>query len=230
MDSIAQRLQLLENELANSLDLITNSIGDDLSSYVMGINYLLTQINNKFNLSLTQLNSSISNIRTDMNNNFTSVINVIQTQTQLMQEFFINLFSVEYDESINSEYNLELGKVQQKFAFIENVKTAGTTVINKLTASSSAPSITIHLDNSSNLFSSLNGKTVTVSMSFWEPYKPIADKVISAFLWGFYIWLLLKRAPDIINGAGMITDYTDRFSEHGSGKTRVQIMKERAKK
>lgn len=44
-----------------------------------------------------------------------------------------------------------------------------------------------------------------LDLSWYLGFKPYVDTFLSAFLWLGYLWLLYKRIPDIINGAGMVT-------------------------
>lgn len=49
-------------------------------------------------------------------------------------------------------------------------------------------------------------KTVNLlDVSWFSRYRKYTDPFISAMLWIGFIWLLAKRLPDILNGAGMIT-------------------------
>lgn len=43
-------------------------------------------------------------------------------------------------------------------------------------------------------------------MSWYSRYKPIGDGIFLSFAYIFFIWNLYKRLPDIINGAGMVTE------------------------
>lgn len=50
-------------------------------------------------------------------------------------------------------------------------------------------------------------KTISLDMSWYLPFKSYGDMVISGFMWLGYIWLLVKRSPDIIHGVGLITEH-----------------------
>lgn len=45
-----------------------------------------------------------------------------------------------------------------------------------------------------------------LDMSWYARYKPYCDMFLASFMWLSYLWLLYKRLPDIISGAGMVTE------------------------
>lgn len=45
-----------------------------------------------------------------------------------------------------------------------------------------------------------------MDLSWYAPYKETVDGIVSGFLWLGYIFLLIKRLPDLVRGAGMVTE------------------------
>ena len=42
-----------------------------------------------------------------------------------------------------------------------------------------------------------------LDLSWYAPYKSTVDNIVSGFLWLGFLWLLIKRAPGIIQGSAM---------------------------
>lgn len=53
---------------------------------------------------------------------------------------------------------------------------------------------------------SLPARTITLDLSLYLPFKKYGDLICSGFMWITYIWLLIKRAPSIINAESMAVD------------------------
>ena len=70
------------------------------------------------------------------------------------------------------------------------------------------PSLKINLANKRSPYGYSYGKGTPelVSFGWYSEFKPYGDALISIFLWVGYLWLLFKQLPNIIGGAGMITE------------------------
>lgn len=54
------------------------------------------------------------------------------------------------------------------------------------------------------------GDMVLVDFSFYEPYKPQMDAILSAFLWLWFCWRVILNLPGIISGAsGVVGSFSD---------------------
>ncbi len=53
---------------------------------------------------------------------------------------------------------------------------------------------------------SIPAKTIKIDFSWFAPYRETTLSLWRFFLWVSYIFLVFKRFPDIISGAGLITD------------------------
>ena len=47
------------------------------------------------------------------------------------------------------------------------------------------------------------GNMSAIDLSWYAPYKSTVDNIVSGFLWLGFLWLLIKRAPGIIQGSAM---------------------------
>lgn len=92
-----------------------------------------------------------------------------------------------------------------KFGWLETLYHLGEDLLG-MTADSAPPVIYIHLEDAEGQFR-YGGTEKTLDMSWYQPYKEDVDNILSGFMWLSFLWLVFKRAADIINGAGMVSDY-----------------------
>lgn len=78
-------------------------------------------------------------------------------------------------------------------------------------AGPAAPNITADLSAAASPYGHVygTGEITVLDLSWYTPYKPTVDKLISGFLWIAFLWGLFKRAPDIISGAGITENKID---------------------
>lgn len=110
-----------------------------------------------------------------------------------------------------------------KFSWVESVYTIFTTFVSDVTGDqaaaqlladdaavfetgSGAPQITMDLSAATSPMGIVYGPgAVTVlDLSWYTPYKPTVDNIISGFLWIFFLWGLFKRVPSILSGASIL--------------------------
>ena len=123
------------------------------------------------------------------------------------------------EERINAIPNT----VQSKFAFIESIKTAINSLTDLLKSSGNAPILTVNV-GTTKYTSETNVKVI--DMSWYSPFKPYGDLVVTGFVYALYIWYLFINLPGIIMGSpGTIytTGYTvnivdDRIGSAPSGR------------
>lgn len=87
--------------------------------------------------------------------------------------------------------------VSSKFDFIETIKEAINSVQNILNNLGNAPKLTVNVDSKY-----YEGELTYIDMSWYEPFRPYGDIVITGFVYLFFLWRLFVHAPDIINGTG----------------------------
>lgn len=94
-----------------------------------------------------------------------------------------------------------------KFPFLPVLNRVGNDLFG-MTADSEPPVIWVHLEKAEGKYY-YGEKQKILDMSFYQRYKADADKLISGFLWLGFLWLLFKRASAIIQGADMLTEYSE---------------------
>lgn len=71
------------------------------------------------------------------------------------------------------------------------------------------PVIYIHLEDAQSPHGFDYGdQEVALDLSWYAPYKPKVDFILSGILWAFFLWQLFKRAASIIRGGEMVERYT----------------------
>lgn len=94
-----------------------------------------------------------------------------------------------------------------KFPFLPVLNRVGNDLFG-MTADSEPPVIWVHLEKAEGKYY-YGEKQKILDMSFYQRYKADGDKLISGFLWLGFLWLLFKRASAIIQGADMLTEYSE---------------------
>ena len=99
--------------------------------------------------------------------------------------------------------------VREKFSFISSIKTAWETISNLVVSGQEEiPIIEIDLSSAEGKYN-YGGKVRVLDMTWYSRYKPVVDAVIIAFSYIGFVFLVFKRAPEIISGAGAITERSD---------------------
>ncbi len=89
-----------------------------------------------------------------------------------------------------------------KFGFLETLHAVGTDLLN-MDADTAPPVVYIHLEDAEGGVS-WGGTEKALDMTWYQRYKADVDTILSGFLWVAFLWLLFKRAPDILAGAGLV--------------------------
>lgn len=106
--------------------------------------------------------------------------------------------------------------------FIGSANEIMTTFPGELTSAltkDSSPVLQFKTASVSNSYFSLPARTFSIDFSWYAPFKATADTVISAFIYIGFIIAFIKRLPEIMHGAGIVTDsYADfqdvKFEDH----------------
>lgn len=136
----------------------------------------------------------------------------------LLKDLF-NILFVPSEERVTAITNT----VQSKFAFVENIKTSVNSLNDLLNSTGNAPVITVNV-GSTKYTGEANIKVI--DMSWYAPFKPYGDLVVTGFAYAFFVWQLFLNITGIINGAsGTIytTGYTvntvdDRINGGSTGR------------
>lgn len=93
------------------------------------------------------------------------------------------------------------GAFSSKFGFVEDLKKIGDDFFGM--SAGDPPEVWIHLERAEGKY--LYGGTVkALDMSWFQRYKADTDRILGGFLWVAYLWLLFRRLPDILGGAGLV--------------------------
>ena len=118
----------------------------------------------------------------------------------------INLFVPEEDF-----FSEKFAEFKSHFAFIDTF-TGFVSQFQNMGRKRAAPSISIDFSKAESNYN-YGGKAVALSLSWYSRYKPIADIVITAFVYAFFIWRFYCRLPELIRGAGISTDYASKIEK-----------------
>lgn len=93
----------------------------------------------------------------------------------------------------------ELSLFERKFGFITDIYRFVDSVVTAVTKSGKEPpSFTVHLGNAPSVFGLEN---VTIDFSWYQPYKPYGDAVLSAIFIICYAWNSFMHLPSMLSGA-----------------------------
>lgn len=97
-----------------------------------------------------------------------------------------------------------------KFPFANSIAVMGVDLKQFfLSLGSEPPVIRIDLSAATGLYD-YGGDMVLVDFSFYEPYKPAMDRILSAFMWLWFCWRMLLGLPGILGGiSGLPGVYSD---------------------
>lgn len=88
--------------------------------------------------------------------------------------------------------------ITSKFAFIDSIKEGINAIENMINNLGNSPK----LESSKIESKYYTGKLTVIDMSWYAPFKPYGDVVITGFAYILFIWRLFVSAPNIINGSG----------------------------
>jgi hypothetical protein len=152
-----------------------------------------------FTQGLTTLKNTLSNI---LNN----ILNAIGNLVVDLLNGLKNLFVPEED-FFSDKFN----QFKSHFAFIDTF-TGFVGQFQNMSRKNEAPSISIDFSKAESQYN-YGGKASALNLSWYARYKPIGDIVLTAFVYVFFIWRFYCRLPEIIRGAGISADYTDRIDK-----------------
>lgn len=89
--------------------------------------------------------------------------------------------------------------VTSKFSFITSIKEAVNAMQNMFNNLGTAPKLEIEVGATK--WTEKQNLTI-LDLSFYKPFKPLGDLMITGFCYLAFIWKLLVSLPSIISGAG----------------------------
>ncbi len=104
-------------------------------------------------------------------------------------------------------FNKRFAVLRERFAFVDSFMGVVDDLFDSLQSASgaSAPVIKIDLSRYAGRWSYGNS-VVTIDFSWYAPYKGTVDALLAGIIWVNFIWRMYKRLPELIRGAGMVTD------------------------
>lgn len=188
----------------NALVSLGENIGEwfiDLAENIGGFfGNLITNISNLFGVLGQSLGGWFSSL-------FTNLANILSYINPFSENFFgykiIDMFSDLFEflfvpdgDGLEDIYYL----VAEKFNFIESIKIAINSVKNSLNNVNSVA--TYSIDVSSEYYS---GSLKIIDLTWYVPFKPYGDLVITGLVYIFFLWRLFVRLPSILHG--LSSDY-----------------------
>lgn len=100
---------------------------------------------------------------------------------------------------------MHLEEIKSKFSWATDIASDWEEIADYLKgAGSEVPKIVIDLDNAESRYN-WGDSSYVLDMTWYARYKPTIDLIIIGFTYIGFFFLLYKRLPDIIKGAGAIT-------------------------
>lgn len=87
--------------------------------------------------------------------------------------------------------------VKSKFGFIDTIKDTINTMHNLITNLDEGVEMSYNVESKY-----YTGAVPIVNLSWYRPFKPYGDIVITGFVYMFFIWRIFIHAPNIIHGLG----------------------------
>ncbi len=100
--------------------------------------------------------------------------------------------------------------VSSRFAFVDSVKIAGNSIKEMFTNLNIAPKFSLNIDSKF-----YKGELTIVDLSWYTPFKPYGDIVITGFAYVLFFWRLLNHIVSIVNGVSNSTSDINSFYKKG---------------
>jgi len=127
---------------------------------------------------------------------------VVEGFTESLKELFIpsgDFFSEKYNQ------------FKSHFAFIDTFSNF-VDKFKSISNNTTAPVVSVDFSKAESKYN-YGGVAFAMDLSWYSRYKPLGDIIITAFVYAFFIWRFYCRIPELIRGAGIITDNASRSSK-----------------
>lgn len=189
---------------------------------VEAVTAVKTVITNATNGIIQSLMNAAAGVRNAINTGITTITDTITTTIDAIIEWLISIGAslsdilewiialpgliadaigaviadvfVPSEDFISDKFN----SVKSKFAWIGPFIDIAQGFMYDL-SSSTPPVVYVHLGDSESKYN-YGGTVKFLDMSWYEPYKPTGDAILSGFLWGLFAWRIYLKLPGIING------------------------------
>lgn len=118
----------------------------------------------------------------------------------------VNPLSDDNKEQFNA--NIDKLKSDTAYGSALELKDGVQTFYNNFASASPTATLDVKLLPVTFYGASIPTKTITIDFSWFAPYRDTTLSLWRFFLWVAYLFIIFKRFPDIISGAGMVTDTT----------------------
>lgn len=209
---------------------------DMISDVVDSISTTVSEIASSITTAVTDITSSISTAVTDIVRDITAAIDsVVQTIADTftnvilsIENFILNFYDKIYESfkelltflfiPSDGYFDNLLGDVNGRYEentrlntseILQTVKSFAKRLNNFIQqdfSNVSAPTITVNLSNAEGKYNYGVGNVNVIDFSWFARYRHYTDPFFSAMLWIGFIWLLVKRLPDILSAVGMTTE------------------------
>lgn len=124
-----------------------------------------------------------------------------------VQEEINNQINPRSDANIDEfNANMETLKTDTIYGSAVEIKDGVNTFVSNVANSKSSAQITVNLLPVKCFGASIPAAAIVIDFSWLAPYRETILSLWRFFFWASYFWLLFKRLPDILHGAGLITD------------------------
>lgn len=87
--------------------------------------------------------------------------------------------------------------VSSKFSFIDTVKGSIDSMVGVVNGVSGSPKLSINLGATKYT----EATTAVIDFSWYAPFKPYGDLIITGFTYAIFIWRLFIKLPGVISGS-----------------------------
>lgn len=107
--------------------------------------------------------------------------------------------------------NAKLDELRAKFGFIDSVMSTIDYIKTFMDGVTGEYPPVIYMDlGAADSKYDYGGEVVALDLSWYEPYKPTVDAILSSIMWVFFCWRVYVKLPSIISGvAGSVRGIRD---------------------
>lgn len=225
---------LINNNVIGWQDTINKNLRDDIFDLKTDLQTSLARVPAKLDVVQHQLLDPLNEIKTDFSTiietnfdtlvqtNFDSLQTSIKTLVNPVSEYYNNVLSAEVPEidvavgpdvitvrdykSLGNAFSAKMNWVPQIFDFLRELRSR----LNP----GSAPKLVVSFSGAGGSVNWGNASATVFDFSWYEPFKPYFDNLISGCLWVCFGWAIYKRIPDILSGVGLTVENATQPQGH----------------
>lgn len=180
-----------------------------LKSIISGVGNLATSLGELFGSLFTNLDNGFTNSDISMKNFFAGIPEFFSNFWENFVNFLKGLF-------IPSEERLTAisDSVKSKFGFVDSIKISIDTIKDNITGTDSKAIINVTTKPTKYTDEM---KVKIIDFSWYAPFKPYGDLVITGFCYAMFIWRLFMKLPGIIHGTSASVEPFNDVKNYYSG-------------